>query len=145
MEMDIVIAVANVKELEERTPIINKLRDEVDNFFKNGWNETTRLCPWNGVAYLSKSTFLIPFFFGDSDDDEIEFGKDKVEEFLELCSAVLEDKDMASVYLPTIDDDGYDEEYFSNLEDAQRAFDRISDMMVDDDEDYVLKMTYFIC
>lgn len=32
MEMDIVIAVANVKELEERTPIINKLRDEVDNF-----------------------------------------------------------------------------------------------------------------
>ena len=36
-----------------------------------------------GVACLSKSTFLIPFFFGDSDDDEIEFGKDKVEEFLE--------------------------------------------------------------
>ena len=67
--------VANVKELEERTPIINKLRDEVDNFFKNGWNETkrdefnrllseiARLCPWDGVAYLSKSTFLIPFFF----------------------------------------------------------------------------------
>lgn len=42
MEMDIVIAVANVNELEERTPIINKLRDEVDNFFKNGWNETKR-------------------------------------------------------------------------------------------------------
>ena len=157
MEMDIVIAVANVKELEERTPIINKLRDEVDNFFKNGWNETkkdefnrllseiTRLCPWDSVACLSKSTFLIPFFFGDSDDDEIEFGKDKVEEFLELCSAALEDKDMASAYLPTIDDDGYDEEYFSNLEDAQRAFERISDMMVDDDEDYVIKMTYFTC
>lgn len=50
---------------------------------------------------------------------------------------------MASVYLPTIDDDGYDEEYFSNLEDAQRAFERISDMIVDDD--YVLKITYFIC
>lgn len=89
--------------------------------------------------------FSFRFFFGDSDDDEIEFGKDKVEEFLELCSAALEDKDMASVYLPTIDDDGYDEEYFSNLEDAQRAFERISDMMVDDDEDYVIKMTYFIC
>ena len=66
MEMDIVIAVANVKELEERTPIINKLRDEVDNFFKNGWNKTkkdefnrllseiTRLCPWDSGAYLCK-------------------------------------------------------------------------------------------
>ena len=43
MEMDIVIAVANVKELEERTPIINKLRDEVDNFFKNGWNKIPKL------------------------------------------------------------------------------------------------------
>ena len=38
-----------------------------------------------------------------------------------------------------------DDEYFSNLEDAQRAFERISDMMVDDDEDYVIKMTYFTC
>ena len=65
MEMDIVIAVANVKELEERTLIINKLRDEVDNFFKNGWNETKRNCSLhNRVDHCKYRDFSLDNAYG---------------------------------------------------------------------------------
>lgn len=153
--MDIVVAVSEKNEQPLVDAKIEKKREEISSLFKNGefgdgskfaelMKSISKLYPWDYAVTISNASF-IPFFFSDGrvvDDDEMVITKNDVIELIDACQHVIDDTDMAEVFLPSMDrDEEYGYDYFSAVSDTLKKFKMLIDTIKWDRS--VVKIIFF--